>query len=259
MIQFLSIMKEEFDIFLKKVPALRSTGKIILTLLYIFGLIGLLIVYHYFFNPIFWFMPIVNQSLITVFVIIIAYFHLKIAKSYRKKYGERAYQPYFYRYIIPLLVFWYDLFFHPLFIGGTTILPFLISICFAVFFIIMFILVSIHIERAGFKVITHGIDIYTIFPEETTIVRGEIYGYIRHPLYLSLTCGCFGLAFIANNLIAIVAALIQLIPCILVGKMEDKELIKRDEASHREYITSTALIFPFRRILGFFKLLFLFR
>lgn len=251
-------MKEEFKFFLEKVPALRSTGKIILTLLYILSLITLVIVYHYYFNSIIWFMPIITQSLITVFVIIIADLHLKRAKSYREKYGERAYQPYFYRYIIPLLVLWYALFFHPLFIGGTTMFPFVISICFAVFFIIMFILVSLHIERAGFKVITHGMDIYTIFPEETTIVRGEIYGYIRHPLYLSLACGCFGLAFIANNITAIIAALIQLIPCILVGKMEDKELIKRDGASHIEYIESTALLFPFRRILGFLKLLFLF-
>jgi protein-S-isoprenylcysteine O-methyltransferase Ste14 len=123
----------------------------------------------------------------------------------------------------------------------------------------MFILIAIHIERAGFKMITHGMDLYTVFPEETTIVRGEIYGFIRHPLYLSLTCGCLALGFFANNLIAILAAIIQLIPCIFVAKMEDNELIERDGDAHRDYIASTAMLFPFKRIFGFFKLLVFFK
>jgi hypothetical protein len=171
-------MRKEVDIFLEKVPALRNTWKMILTLIYIVGLIGLVIIYHSLFNPIIWFMPILIQLIISVFVIILGYLHLKKAKNYKEKYGEHAYQPYFYRYIIPLLVFWYDLFFHPLFISGQAILPFMISICLAIFFIIMFILVSIHIERAGFKVMTHGMDIYSIFPEETSVVRGEIYAIL---------------------------------------------------------------------------------
>ena len=37
--------------------------------------------------------------------------------------------------------------------------------------------------------VTHGMDLYTIFPEETKIVRGKIYGYIRHPLYFTLFFG----------------------------------------------------------------------
>ena len=252
-------MKEEYQIFLNKVPALRSFGKVILTIIYILNLITLSILYFYYIDPIMWFMPIATQLLMTVIVIVIAYLHLKKAEPYRKKYGDLAYQVYFYRYKIPLLVSWYALFFHPLFISGNPLFPFLISICIAVFFFIIFILVSIHIERAGFKMITHGMDLYSVFPEETTIVRGEIYGFIRHPLYLSLTCGCFALAFIANNLMAIMAAIIQIIPCFFVAKMEDKELIERDGDAHRDYINSTEILFPFKRILGFFKLLFFFK
>lgn len=104
--------------------------------------------------------------------------------------------------------------------------------------------------------VTHGMDIYTIFPEETPIVRREIYSYIRHPLYLSLTLGCFALAIIANNYIALISGFIQIIPCIIMGKIEDKELIKRDDTNHLEYIESTALLFPIKRIGGFLKSLF---
>ncbi len=249
-------MKEEYQIFLNKVPALRSIGKVILTIIYILSLIALSILYFYYLNPIMWFMPITTQSLMAIIVIIIAYLHFKKTENYRKNYGDLAYQVYFYHFIIPLLISWYALFFHPLFISGKPLLPFLISICIAIFFFIIFILVSIHIERAGFKMVTHGMDLYTVFPEETTIIRGEIYGFIRHPLYLSLTCGCFGVAFIANNLMAIMAAIIQIIPCIFVAKMEDRELIERDGDPHRDYINSTKILFPYKRILGFFKLLF---
>ncbi|MFW9998573.1 MAG: methyltransferase family protein [Candidatus Hodarchaeota archaeon] len=252
-------MKQEYQTFLNKVPALRSLGKIVLTIIYIISLILISILYFFYLDPIIWFMPIATQSLMAVIVVIIAYIHLQNAEHYRKKYGDLAYQAFFYHYIIPLLVSWYALFFHPLFISGIRLFPFLISIIMAIIFFIFFILVTIHIERAGFKMITHGMDLYTVFPEETSIVRGEIYGFIRHPLYLSLTCGCFALAFIANNLIAFLAAIIQLIPCILVAKMEDKELIKRVGDAHRDYINSTQIIFPFKRILGFLKLLFFFK
>jgi len=195
----------------------------------------------------------------SIIVVFIGYFHIKRAKHYRDKYGDLAYQKYFYRYMIPYLIIWYAVFFHPLFITGPILFPFWIALIPAIIFFIMFILVTIHIERAGFKTITHGMDIYTIFPEEATVVRGEIYAYIRHPLYLSLALGCFGLSFIANNYIALISAIIQLIPCIIVGKIEDKELIKRDGDKHLDYIQSTALLFPFTRIFGFLKLLFFFK
>lgn len=252
-------MKEEYQIFISKVPALRNKVKAILTILYILSLIVFLVIYFYYIDQIAWFMPIITQTLVSAIVILISYFHIKKAEDYRKKHRELAYQKFFYHYMIPYLVTWYALFFHPLFISHTLLFPFLISIFIAISLFVISVLVNLHIERAGFKVMTHGIDIYTVFPEETTIVRGEIYGYIRHPLCLALASGCFALAFVANNIVAILAAIIHLIPCVIVGKMEDKELIKRDGEVHLEYINSTALLFPFKKILGFLKLLFFFK
>lgn len=254
-------MKKEFKIFVEKVPALKSTKKVVLTLIYILGLIGITILFFYIFNRFSWYMPILTQFIMALVATLTGALHLQRerAMKYRKKYEDLAYQKYFYRYIIPCLVSWYAIFFHPLFVTGIKIFPFWVALIIGIIFIIMFLLVSLHIERAGFKVMTHGMDIYTLFPEETTIVRGEIYSYIRHPLYLSLTFGCFGLAFIANNYTAFICAIIQLIPCIIVGKTEDKELIKRDGKNHIDYINSSALIFPFKRMLGFFKLLFFFK
>ena len=250
---------KDYQIFLDKVPALRTGWKIALTVVYLLGLIVSVLLFFYFIDPLRWYMPLVTQLIMSLIVTLIAYLHFKTVDKYRRKYGELAYQPYFYHFMLPYLVTWYALVFHPLFIIGPALLPFWVAIILALIFFLIFILVSIHIERAGFKTITHGMDLYTVFPEEATIVRGEIYAYIRHPLYLSLTCLCIGLAFIANNLIAIAASLLQMVPCIIAGKLEDKELIERSGEEHMTYIQNTALLFPFRKIIRFLRLLVFFR
>lgn len=250
--------KADFQIFLNKVPVLRSKRYILFTILYILSLITILVLF-FLLDTIYWFMPILTQLILAIIVTVIAYLHFKYVNRYREKYGELAYQYYFFHFMLPYLVTWYALFFHPLFINGSPLLPFEVAVFIAILFLLVFILVSIHIERSGFKTIIHGMDIYTVFPEEATIVRGEIYGYIRHPLYLSLTCGCFAMAFFANNLIAITASVLQLLPSIIVGKLEDNELIKRLGEDHVKYIEKTSLIFPLKKPIKFLKLLFLFK
>ncbi|TXT65773.1 MAG: conserved membrane protein of unknown function [Promethearchaeota archaeon] len=257
-------MKEEIEIFLDKVPALRSKGKAILTIFYILILVGLSILYFHFVDRITWYMPLISQGFMILLVCLIGYFHIQKADHYKQKYGKIAYQKYFYRYIIPLLVSWYAVFFHPLFISGSPIFPIWVfpswtSIVIGLILFIFFILVTLRIERAGFKMMTHGMDMYSIFPEEAPIVRGEIYSYVRHPLYLSLTLGCFALAIIANNFIALIAGFMQLIPCYVMGTIEDTELTEREGNDHLDYIQSTAFLFPIKSLGGFLKLLFSFQ
>jgi len=238
---------------------LRTGWKALLTVLYLLSLIVISILFFYYFDPLAWYMPLMTQLIISLIVSLIAYLHFKTVNGYRRKHGELAYQYYFYHFMIPYLVMWYAIFFHPLFISGPVLLPFWAGLIIGLILFVIMILISVHIEKAGFKMITHGMDIYTVFPEETRIVRGEIYGFIRHPLYLSLTFGCLALAFVANNLIAIIASILQIIPCIIAGKLEDKELIGRSGEEHEKYIQKTALLFPLRKPFKFFKLLFFFK
>ena len=251
--------KTDFKLFLDKVPALRKTRVAVLTILYLLVGVVICILFFYYIDLFAWYMPLLTQFSMTIIVSIISYSHFKVVNKYRKKYQDRAYQPYFYRFMIPYLITWYACFFHPFFINGPVFLNFWLALIIGIFFLIMMFLTNSHIKRAGFIMMTHGMDLYTVFPEETTIVRGDIYSYIRHPLYLALTLGCIGLAFIANNLIALVASLLQIIPCIIAGKLEDKELIRRAGKEHEDYIKNTAMLFPFKKMFGFLKLLFLFR
>ena len=58
---------------------------------------------------------------------------------------------------------------------------------------------------------------------------------------------------------AILVALIFLIPIITAIYMEDKELVERYGDVHRDYIKQTGAIIPWKKPLGFLKLMLRFR
>ena len=252
------MMKENMRLFVDKVPVLRKPLFAILTVIYSLGIIGLMVLLFYFINQIAWWGPLLSQGIITIVVTIIGLVHFIFAPRFREKYGDLAYQKFFYIFMLPYLFTWYGCFFHPAFIQwGDKLLPIWAQAILAAFFILLMILTNLQIEKAGFSVVTHGMDVFSVFPEETTIVRGEVYSFIRHPLHFSLLMGGFAMGFISNTWVGLVMATFQLVPSIIIGLREDKELITRSGDDHKEYIKQTALLLPFRKLLGFIKLLFM--
>jgi protein-S-isoprenylcysteine O-methyltransferase Ste14 len=249
--------KEDFELFLEKVPLLRKWKFAILTILYMISLIAISVVFFFFINKIDWWGPLLSQAIMCVIVCIIGLLHFRYASIYRRRYQDLAYQRFLYVFVLPYLVAWYNLFFHPAFIKGTKILPIWAQVILVVFFVFLFISSSIQIERSGFSMMTHGMDLFTVFPEETGIVRGRIYSFIRHPLHFALLAGGVAMGFVSNTWIAIVAATFQIVPCVVIGLVEDRELIIRSGEDHKEYIKQTAFMFPLRKLPGFLKLLLL--
>jgi hypothetical protein len=241
--------------FLEKVPDLKNPWKVLLTLGYVL-LLSLACVAFFFLDRLAWYVPLLTQFAMAGATTVISLVHFKVVDRYRGRYGPMAYRHFFYHLMLPYLVTWYACFFHPLFIPGRALLPAWLAIGLAAGFLLMFMLINTHIERAGFHMVTHGMDVYTVFPEEATLVYGKIYGFIRHPLYLSLTCGCIGLALLRNNGIALLASLLQLLPALVVGAWEDRELIARVGEEHQAYIRRTAALLPVRRLGAFLKLVF---
>jgi protein-S-isoprenylcysteine O-methyltransferase Ste14 len=248
--------KQTVQVFVDKVPDLKNPGKMLLTVLYALCLGALCAAFFFFVDRLTWYAPILSQFAMALIVTAISYIHFKVVDDYRERYGGLAYRNYFYRLMVPYLVTWYACFFHPLFVSGAVLLPWWLAIGLGVLSLLVMMLANVHIERAGFHMVTHGMDVYTVFPGEATVVYGQIYGYIRHPLYFALTCGCIGLGLLRNNAVALVVALLQLIPALGAGYMEDRELIDRVGDEHRQYIARTAALFPVRRLWSFLKLLF---
>ncbi|MGY5872592.1 MAG: methyltransferase [Candidatus Thorarchaeota archaeon] len=243
-----------FELLKEKVPDLKSTRGKILTGLYIVFSFMCCLLFFFWVDGLFIYGPVVSQLTIAIIGSFFSYGHFKTPARYRERYGELAYRYHFYHFMIPILVTWYACCFHPLLIGGPQILPWWLAIIAA---IILFILVGLaegQIEKAGFDVNTHGMDIFTIFPEETPPVYGEIYSFIRHPLYFALMCISFAVAIFRNNVMAILVAITFLVPLYVGIYLEDRELIERYGDTHREYIKKTGALMP-KKPLGFLKIL----
>jgi hypothetical protein len=247
--------QEAFSILLDRVPDLKSPWGILVTMVYAALLAFGAFLFFRAVDPLGPYAPLISQLVMALLTVLICYVHLKLVNWYRQRYDLLAYRPYFYQLMLPYLVAWYACVFHPLFINGPALLPGWLAILFGVILLLSVPILSIHIERSGFHMETYGLDLYTLFPGEAPVVRGEIYAYIRHPLYLALTCATFGLALIANNWIALTAALLQLIPALFAGWMEDRELVQRTGREHQEYISHTGALLPRGDVLGFFRLL----
>ena len=239
----------------EKVPDLKtSRGKILLAA-YFSGTFGGCLLFFFWIDGLDWYGPLISQFSLVLIGTAFSTAHFRTAAGYREKYGDLAYRYHFYHYVIPILVTWYASCFHPLFVSGPQLLPWWIAILIGVVLFLMVILTEVQIEKSGFDVTTHGMDIFTIFPEETSPVHGEIYSFIRHPLYFALMCMSFGCAFFRNNLMAILVALIFLIPLLTAIYQEDNELVERYGDVHRDFIKKTNAIIPWRRPLGFLKLM----
>jgi protein-S-isoprenylcysteine O-methyltransferase Ste14 len=247
--------QQSIDIFLEKVPDLRNPWKALLTVAYVLVLSAICGLFFYYVDRLTPYAALISQLVMALLVTLIGYLHFQKAEVYRQRYGALAYRYFFYHFMVPYLVTWYACFFHPLFVDGPALLPRPLALGLGGLCLALMVLVAVHIERAGFHEVTHGMDIYTVFPEETTVVHGEIYGYIRHPLYFALMCGSIGLALFSNNAFALGVALLQLIPAVAVGYMEDQELIERAGEEHLQYIKTTNLLVPTRRIWVFLKML----
>jgi protein-S-isoprenylcysteine O-methyltransferase Ste14 len=246
---------EAFEIFLSKLPDLRTPWRAALTVLYAAGLSGVCGLFFFSVDGLGRYAPLLSQTVMALVVVAVSLLHFRQAASYRERYGALAYRAFFYHYMLPLLVTWYACFFHPLFVHGPALLPLWLAVALGVVCLGLLLLINLRMEQAGFHAVTHGMDVYTLFPEETTVVHGEIYAYVRHPLYLSLLCGAVGLALFANNALALLTALLFLIPCLAVGRMEDAELVGRAGEAHRDYIERTAALVPVRRLGAFLRFL----
>lgn len=248
--------QKDLAILLGKVPALRNPCKLLLTVLYLVALSAVCVLFFWLVNRRGGYAQLISQFVMALVTVALEIIHLRSTTAYRARYGDLAYQAHFYHLMLPILVTWYACCFHPAFIGGVPLLPPWLAVGLGILVLIPVPFAAIHIERAGFHTMTHGMDIYTIFPEETPVVHGAIYGYIRHPLYFTLTCMTFALAFFRNNPVSLLAAAFILVPALATGYLEDQELIGRYGDTHRSYIRKTSALIPFKHPVKFLKLLF---
>ncbi|MEE9463447.1 MAG: isoprenylcysteine carboxylmethyltransferase family protein [Bacteroidales bacterium] len=81
--------------------------------------------------------------------------------------------------------------------------------------------------------------------ETTALITSGLYKYIRHPLYLSLILGGFGVMMKDLNRLSLILALVNLLALYLTARVEEKEMIKRFGQDYVEYMNGTKMFIPF--------------
>ena len=239
-----------------KIPELGSRWQSAIIFFAWFGLFSVCLAFFIWFDRLFSYAPLVSQAIMALVCCSFIYGHMKNADRYRQRYGTLAYRHFFFHFIMPLFATWYACLLHPLFVGGTQMLPWWLAIMLGAILLSIRFITAQHIRKSGFDNAGHGLGIYTVFPNEGTPVHGEIYSYIRHPMYLGSLAATVAFGLFRNNPVSLLTAFILLAPALLAGWLEDRELVKRAGDAHREYIRKTGMLFPRRNIGRFLKFLF---
>ena len=83
------------------------------------------------------------------------------------------------------------------------------------------------------------------FENTSVLVRSGIYGYIRHPLYLSVFLLGTGVMLKDTGTLQLSLGLINLIAIWITAGIEEKEMIAKFGDDYRAYIKETRMFIPF--------------
>jgi protein-S-isoprenylcysteine O-methyltransferase Ste14 len=83
------------------------------------------------------------------------------------------------------------------------------------------------------------------FENTSVLVRSGIYGYIRHPLYMSVFLLGTGIMLKDPGKIQIILAIINLMAVYITAKIEEKEMITKFGDDYRSYMKETKMFIPY--------------
>jgi len=79
----------------------------------------------------------------------------------------------------------------------------------------------------------------------TNLVTTGLYGYIRHPLYLSLILLGFGAMLKNPGYIQIILAFINLVALIFTARVEEQEMVKKFGKEYQDYMKDSKMFCPY--------------
>jgi len=228
------------------------------------------LVLAHFINLIGWWAPLVSAAAWNV----LAFYLMsrmprnaeKIRGRYRAKYGDRAYQQFFYRYVVLVIGPCAIGFLMILAVENSSFLPALYPYDHVLYqtlspwwvFVPIGIVLLVFSVLAMRKSINGGFDrdteffLYIIHPEKSFSIQGGMYQYVRHAHYAEGIWMGIALAFLAQNWMGFIMAFMMFLEWYAIARVEDKELIRRYGASFETYIRSKPMFFPRLEDLGSF-------
>lgn len=83
------------------------------------------------------------------------------------------------------------------------------------------------------------------FENTSLLVRTGIYGYIRHPLYLSIFLLGTGIVLKDPHPVQLALGLINLVAIWITARIEENEMIAKFGEEYKAYMTETKMFIPF--------------
>ncbi len=77
------------------------------------------------------------------------------------------------------------------------------------------------------------------------LITTGFYKYIRHPIYLSIIPGVFGVLLKGIGYWQIILTAVVLISIVITAKVEEKEMIKKFGTEYLDYMKKTKMFIPF--------------
>jgi protein-S-isoprenylcysteine O-methyltransferase Ste14 len=188
----------------------------------------------------------------------------KIRERYRTRYGDRAYQQFFYRYVVPVIAPCTIAFLMILAAENSRFLPALYPYPHVLYqtlspwwlFVPVGIILLVFSVLAMRTSINGGFDrdteffLYIIHPEKSFPIQGGMYQYVRHAHYAQGVWMGIALALLAQNWMGLILAFMVFVECYAVARAEDEELIRRYGVSFETYVKSTPMFFSRLKDLG---------
>jgi protein-S-isoprenylcysteine O-methyltransferase Ste14 len=187
-----------------------------------------------------------------------------IRERYLARYGDRAYQQFFYRYVVPvaspctiaflmILAVGNSQFISPLYpyehVLYRTLSPWWVFVPVGVLLLTFSVWAMRKSINGGFDRDTE-LFLYIIHPEKSFPVQGGMYQYVRHAHYAEGIWMGIGAAFLAQDWMGFLIAFLFVLPYYGIARAEDRELIRRYGASFETYVRSKPMFFPRLKDLG---------
>jgi protein-S-isoprenylcysteine O-methyltransferase Ste14 len=107
------------------------------------------------------------------------------------------------------------------------------------------LILSIYVVTAGFLLLKRKGKPDSNFENTSVLVKSGIYGYIRHPLYLSIFLLGTGIVLKDPHPVQIILGVINLIAIYITARIEENEMLAKFGNDYRLYMTETKMFIPF--------------
>jgi protein-S-isoprenylcysteine O-methyltransferase Ste14 len=105
--------------------------------------------------------------------------------------------------------------------------------------------ISAYIAVAGYLLLKNKGNPDSNFENTSLLVKSGLYGYIRHPLYLSVFLFGTGVMLKDTGSLQVFLGLINMIAVYLTARIEEKEMIMKFGDEYTEYKSETRMFIPF--------------